>query len=235
MEEIKRSLSSSSDSSSKLAAVSNLYSKILAGSEPEQEAAVRLLWSQLGSGDILTSQACADLLVVLVRAGKAGLSSSITQLLACLSQGQQYSGLVPALGQLVILQYRRQGGQQQVYSISSSQHPLLSVLRSTPATWSLVMDVMNLVLHHQDQHVRQDAVNILRPVLLYLFCDGKTEDNLLGIFNLFDEDGNGTISIDELLNMMAFFIEIGDILLELWQPLTKSPQVLMLVLLTWQP
>ena len=47
-------------------------------------------------------------------------------------------------------------------------------------------------------------------MLLYLFCDGKTEDNLLGIFNLFDEDGNGTISIDELLNMMAFFIEIGE-------------------------
>ena len=52
-------------------------------------------------------------------------------------------------------------------------------------------------------------------MLLYLFCDGKTEDNLLGIFNLFDEDGNGTISIDELLNMMAFFIEIGRIL-NLW-------------------
>ena len=29
------------------------------------------------------------------------------------------------------------------------------------------------------------------------------------MFNLFDEDGNGTISIEELLNMMAFFIEIG--------------------------
>merc|ERR1712088_829417 len=37
----------------------------------------------------------------------------------------------------------------------------------------------------------------------------RTEEKLLGIFNLFDEDGNGTISIDELLNMMAFFIEIG--------------------------
>merc|ERR1711915_680119 len=37
----------------------------------------------------------------------------------------------------------------------------------------------------------------------------RPEDNLLGIFNLFDEDGNGTISIDELLSMMAFFIEIG--------------------------
>ena len=30
------------------------------------------------------------------------------------------------------------------------------------------------------------------------------------MFNLFDEDGNGTISIEELLNMMAFFIEIGE-------------------------
>ena len=29
------------------------------------------------------------------------------------------------------------------------------------------------------------------------------------MFNLFDEDGNGDISIEELLNMMAFFIEIG--------------------------
>merc|ERR1712058_185856 len=46
-------------------------------------------------------------------------------------------------------------------------------------------------------------------MLLYLFSDAKKEENLAQIFNLFDEDGNGNISIDELLNMMAFFIEIG--------------------------
>jgi len=46
-------------------------------------------------------------------------------------------------------------------------------------------------------------------MLIYLFCDGKTEDNLAQMFNLFDEDGNGNISVEELLNMMAFFIEIG--------------------------
>merc|ERR1712059_11953 len=46
-------------------------------------------------------------------------------------------------------------------------------------------------------------------MLLFLFCDGKTEDNLGQMFNLFDEDGNGNISVEELLNMMAFFFEIG--------------------------
>ena len=29
------------------------------------------------------------------------------------------------------------------------------------------------------------------------------------MFKLFDEDGNGNISVEELLNMMTFFIEIG--------------------------
>ena len=27
-------------------------------------------------------------------------------------------------------------------------------------------------------------------ILFYLFCSGKMEDNLTGIFNLFDQDGN---------------------------------------------
>ena len=73
-------------------------------------------------------------------------------------------------------------------------------------------------------------------MLLYLFCDGKTEDNLLGIFNLFDEDGNGTISIDELLNMMAFFIEIGRIFPLVEELLTTmTMQVLTLARWIWPP
>jgi Ca2+-binding EF-hand superfamily protein len=47
-------------------------------------------------------------------------------------------------------------------------------------------------------------------VLFYLFCSGKTEDNLTHIFNLFDQDGNKVITIDELLNLMSVFIEIGE-------------------------
>merc|ERR1739838_150296 len=52
------------------------------------------------------------------------------------------------------------------------------------------------------------AANML--VLFYLFCEGKTEENLEHIFNLFDADGNKLITIEELLNMMAVFIEIGE-------------------------
>merc|ERR1712038_785555 len=47
------------------------------------------------------------------------------------------------------------------------------------------------------------------PMLLFWFSDGPVDENLAEMFKLFDEDGNGNISIDELLNMMAFFIELG--------------------------
>merc|ERR1712002_1241788 len=47
-------------------------------------------------------------------------------------------------------------------------------------------------------------------ILFYLFCSGKTEGNLIHIFNLFDQDGNKVITIDELLNLMSVFIEIGE-------------------------
>merc|ERR1719347_2508955 len=47
-------------------------------------------------------------------------------------------------------------------------------------------------------------------VLFYLFCDGKLEDNLVGIFNLFDADGNKIITLNELYEIMAVFIEIGE-------------------------
>merc|ERR1719286_109816 len=47
-------------------------------------------------------------------------------------------------------------------------------------------------------------------ILFYLFCSGKQEENLTHIFNLFDTDGNKVITIDELLNLMSVFIEIGE-------------------------
>merc|ERR1712110_495786 len=47
-------------------------------------------------------------------------------------------------------------------------------------------------------------------ILFYLFCSGKMEDNLTGIFNLFDQDGNKIITLNELYELMSVFIEIAE-------------------------
>ena len=47
-------------------------------------------------------------------------------------------------------------------------------------------------------------------ILFYMFCGGNMKDNLVGIFNLFDADGNKVITLNELYEIMAVFIELGE-------------------------
>merc|ERR1712029_632070 len=68
--------------------------------------------------------------------------------------------------------------------------------------------VMKLAEEMANKEGKISMANML--ILFYLFCSGKTEDNLIHIFNLFDQDGNKVITIDELLNLMSVFIEIGE-------------------------
>ena len=156
MEEISRSLSCGTvHSSSVLQTISNLYTRIKTGSDEDREAGVKLVWSQLGSDSVLVSQAAAELLSVLVKSGQLDTSSTITQLLSCLSHGMEYTGIVPALGQILChltqVLVSKHGNYPDIYSISSSQHPFISVLRSTPAAWSLVLDQCLVILNHPSQ------------------------------------------------------------------------------------
>ena len=178
MDDISRVLSSgSSHSSSILQVISNLYTKIKTGDDTEREAGVKLVWSGLGSEHVLVSRACADLITSMVRTGAMDTGGTVTQLLGCLGQGMVTTGIVPALGQVLCHQAHcvmsGNGGQypEHPYLISSAQHPFISVLRSTPAAWSLVLDQCHNILHHRDHIIRRNALAMLKPVLLYLFCD----------------------------------------------------------------
>merc|ERR1712080_88817 len=69
-------------------------------------------------------------------------------------------------------------------------------------------------------------------ILLYLFCGGKMEDNLAGIFNLFDADGNKIICLKELYEVMSVFIEIAEArrIMWIWQkPWQKCSRKQMLI------
>merc|ERR1711973_330395 len=61
------------------------------------------------------------------------------------------------------------------------------------------------------QALQQMSVWNITLTLLWINIQmGKLEDNLVGIFNLFDADGNKVITLNELYEMMAVMIEIGE-------------------------
>merc|ERR1712003_456657 len=66
--------------------------------------------------------------------------------------------------------------------------------------------IQKLAVNMSNKDGKISMANML--ILFYLFSGGKLEDNLVGIFNLFDADGNKVITLNELYEMMAVMIEI---------------------------
>ena len=96
-----------------------------------------------------------------------------SQPLVSLSHGMEFTGIIPALGS--IIRYRvelmvvKTDKYKNPYAINSFHRPLISVLRPTPTTWSLVVDQCLHILSRPKEIVRENAIPILCLVLLYLF------------------------------------------------------------------
>lgn len=68
--------------------------------------------------------------------------------------------------------------------------------------------IQKLATNMANKDDRISMANML--ILFYMFCGGNLKENLVGIFNLFDADGNKVITLNELYEIMAVFIEIGE-------------------------
>ena len=163
---------SSGQSSEVLRGVDRLHALLLSKDSKEEKEAEVLLWSALGSPHPSTAQALACLVVALVEEGKLVLPHTISRLLASLSHGLPYTGIVAALGSLLQLQAGTAESFTSPYAISARQHPFISVLRSTPAAWALVLDQCEAIL------MKPNGLAVLRPFLLYLYCDPAHHDHL---------------------------------------------------------
>ena len=71
----------------------------------ENEEALQLVWSMLGSSFVLKGQAVSDIITSLVVRGKLGVGTTTTQLLASLSHGIELTGIIPAHGNIITLSF----------------------------------------------------------------------------------------------------------------------------------
>ncbi|XP_023336720.1 focadhesin-like isoform X2 [Eurytemora carolleeae] len=160
-----------------LQTANKIFNNILSkGTKNEAEnEELKLIWQLIGSSQVECSQSCSYLLLKLVDLNYISPQPAIVHLLSLLSHGMSFEGIVPAvgklLGKLVERSIESTGEYIPSYCISSNQHPFISILRSTPSTWNLVLEQCLILISHPVPGVQQHALVLLRPVLLYLFCD----------------------------------------------------------------
>jgi hypothetical protein len=107
---------------------------------------------------------------------KLEVGASTSQLLASHSHGMEFTSITPALGKIICHQVELMMAKPDKY-----KNPFISLLRSNPTTWSLVMDQCLHILSHPKEVLRENALPILHPVLLYLFCDQNHHSHFGGM------------------------------------------------------
>ena len=106
MEEIKWKLSGAGEGSAEVLSSSvKLLDAVIQKSKADKSetelSELRLVWDQLGSDNVLTAQACCDILVELVTRGHLDVGVTLTGLLASISHGKNVHGIVPAIGRIL--------------------------------------------------------------------------------------------------------------------------------------
>ncbi|XP_033646615.1 focadhesin-like [Asterias rubens] len=162
------------------AAASKLYSQIvsqkskilkddLITSNSPQIAELKLVWEQCTVESSSVCLACSDCLVSLVQHGHAELSYVVKGLLNVIPSAVNTTGVIQAVGKLILLQIRTsvtiEGVYHCPYGLRSPPHPFISILTSRPDCWPSVLHHVSHLL--TDYKYSRYTVRMLHPFLAY--------------------------------------------------------------------
>lgn len=134
-------------------------------------AEFKLLSTKCNSDDFIVSTSACQALIVLVEIGLWDVKSALASFMACLSSSKNYHAITIAVGQLLILDWKKQNERKEYTLQVPTQHPFIRILNQEKFSWRSVLNQMKLIMHHHDKRIMEQSIELLRPVFMYILCN----------------------------------------------------------------
>ncbi|XP_012536229.1 focadhesin isoform X2 [Monomorium pharaonis] len=82
-----------------------------------------------------------------------------------------YQAITVAVSQLLILDWRSHNKCNEYTLEVPTQHPFIAILTQEKLSWRSILNQIKIIMHHHDQHIMEQSVELLRPVFIHILCN----------------------------------------------------------------
>lgn len=129
------------------------------------------------SDNAVTSLTACQGMVSLVHSNCIKLQYAFTFFRSLYYTGSVPKGQSSAVLNLLLLDLKAQLSEKGKYANpirSTTKHPLCRILRQDPNSWKDVLNLMSSVINHYDKNIRDNAIELLKPVFIFILTDPKS-------------------------------------------------------------
>ncbi|TRY61002.1 hypothetical protein TCAL_03199 [Tigriopus californicus] len=139
----------------------------------QNRESIQLLWEQCQSEHRVVAYNAVRILLELVDSKVLELGPTLSGLSALSYQIKHPEGLVWAISQLLAIHSPKK------YALVSNPHPYVVLLRSYPATWPHIHNVIQNQMNRAQTN-GNNVIEDLRPLLMFLFCNPHHHEHFSG-------------------------------------------------------
>ncbi|XP_067002022.2 focadhesin [Anabrus simplex] len=134
----------------------------------------KLLKQKCEDPEPLVSITACQGIVSLVELGILPWGTALAGLIAAMTSTKNYSGIITAVGQILVIDLRGHLMTGTAYkcrfSMRSPQHPLITILKQKQDCWLDIFNQIQFLCNHNDSVVANCSLELLRPLFLYILC-----------------------------------------------------------------
>ncbi|XP_003707265.2 focadhesin [Megachile rotundata] len=137
----------------------------------------KLLLMKRDSTDTVLSISACHGLIALVENGLWDISEALATFTSSLSSIRNHTVSATVISRLLILdlKYDKENKSMHPFTLHVPQHPFIMILTQDKRSWQTVFNQLTFIMNHQDPRVKENCIETLRPVFLYVLCNPSVD------------------------------------------------------------